>query len=249
MQWSGEGIVLSARPLGENNILLEVLSEDQGRHMGVVRGGRSRKKRPILQTGNQLQLIWRARLSDHLGSFNVELVKARAALVMDDAKALAGLSSICMLAGLLAERELHPQIYNATLFVLDRLAARDHLWPALLVSWELGLLEELGFGLDLSACAATGSFDDLIYVSPKSGRAVSAAAGEPYKDRLLVLPDFLRLQGRGIYTGINFAPISPQDIARGFKLTGHFLEKHIYAQRGQSLPDIRGRMIEMLREG
>src|SRR5262252_5593348 len=195
MEWSDEGVILSVRPHGETGAVLELFTRAHGRHLGLVHGGRSRKLRPILQTGNHVDATWKARLADNLGHFGVELRRGFAAEVMDDAPALAGLTSIAALARLLPERDPHPSLFEITLFVLGYLDDRE-VWPALLVRWELALLEELGFGLDLTACAATGSPHNLIYVSPRSGRAVSAAAGEPYKQRLLALPKFL-LGGAG----------------------------------------------------
>src|SRR6185295_8129821 len=191
MQWSDEGVILGVRPHGETGAVLELFTREHGRHLGLVHGGRSRKLRPILQTGNHVDATWKARLADNLGHFSVELRKGFAAQVMEDGAALAALTSMAGLARLLPERDPHPSLYEVTLFVLGFLDERA-VWPALVVRWELVLLDELGFGLDLASCAATGVSTDLAYVSPKSGRAVSAGAGEPYKDRLLALPTFLR---------------------------------------------------------
>lgn len=235
MEWSETGIVLSARRHGETSAILELLTRDHGRHLGLVRGGRSRRQQSALQPGNSVTAAWRARLEEHLGTFTVELVTPRAALIMDDPASLSALSSLSAMTSLIPEREPHPHLYEATRLVLDALTKSDH-WPALMARWELGLLEELGFGLDLSECAATGAKENLIYVSPKSARAVSADAGEPYAPKLLELPPFL-LSGQGA---------TPEDIHAAFKLTGYFLNRHIFGPRGIKMPDTRARMIGKL---
>ncbi len=237
MDWSDEGIFLSAKPLGEANAIAEFLTLHHGRHLGLVRGGRSRRIRPLLQSGNLIRVTWRARLSEHLGGFNVELIEAHAARVLDDAPALAALSSLAGLARLLPERDPHPALFAAMLNVVRSF---DHagLWPALLVRWELQLLGELGFGLDLSECAATGDADaDLAYVSPRSGRAVSRDAGQPYCNRLLKLPAFLLDDA---------APASGADIVAGLALTGHFLERDVLAPHGLAMPQARERLVSLL---
>lgn len=238
MEWSDEGVVLSVRPHGEAAAVLELFTRAHGRHLGLVHGGRSRRLRPILQTGNHLVASWKARLADNLGHFAVELRRGFAAQVMEDAAALAAMTSMTALARLLPERDPHPNLFEVTLFVLGFLEERA-VWPALVVRWELALLEELGFGLDLSACAASGNTTDLIYVSPKSGRAVSAEAGEPYRDRLLALPAFLRTGAAG--------NVSPADVEAGLALTGHFLEARVLGPRGMEMPDARARMSLYLR--
>ena len=237
MNWSDEGIVLSVRPHGETASVVELLTRTHGRHLGLVHGGRSRKARPVLQTGNHVAITWKARLADHLGHMQVELIRGYAAIAMEEPAALSGLTSMAAMARLLPERDPHPNLYEVTLFVLAYLDDAS-VWPALLVRWELALLGELGFGLDLAECAATGANDGLIYVSPKTGRAVSASAGEPYRDRLLSLPAFL-LPGRK-------APLAPGDIEAGFALTGHFLETRVLQPRGEEMPDARARMLAYL---
>lgn len=189
MDWSDEGIILSVRTHGESGAVAELFTRQHGRHLGLVHGGRSRKLRPVLQIGNHVDTVWKARLADHLGHYTLELRQGFAAQVMDDAAALAAMTSIAALSRLLPERDPHPNLFEVTLFVLGFLND-PQVWPALVVRWEMVLLDELGFGLDLASCAATGKTADLSYVSPKSGRAVSAAAGEPYRDRLLALPPF-----------------------------------------------------------
>jgi DNA repair protein RecO (recombination protein O) len=238
MQWSDEGVVLSVRPHGEAAAVLELFTRLHGRHLGLVHGGRSRKLRPILQTGNHVDAAWKARLADNLGHYALELRKGFAALLMEDAAALAAMTSMAALARLLPERDPHPNLFEITMFVLGFLDDRA-VWPALLVRWELALLEEMGFGLDLAACAATGQSTDLVYVSPRSGRAVSLEAGEPYKDRLLALPAFLR--------GGTAGAVSEADVSAGFALTGHFLESRVLIPREMSLPDARSRLLSYLR--
>lgn len=233
MHWTDEAIVLSVKPHGETAAVVELWTRAHGRHLGLVHGGRSRKLRPILQTGNHVDATWKARLADQLGHVTLELRRGFAAEAMDDAAALSALTTMTSLTRLLPERDPHPNLYEITLFVLGFLNDVS-VWPALLVRWELALLGELGFGLDLSACAATGANDQLIYVSPKSGRAVSASAGEPYKDKLLKLPAFL--------TKARTGGVTRQDIVEGFSLTGHFLETRVLLPRGETLPEARGRI-------
>ena len=237
MQWSDEGIVLSSRAHGETSAIVELLTRSHGRHLGLVRGGRSKRLRPVLQAGNLVKADWRARLSEHLGSYSVELLEANAARVLDDRASLAGLNTLTALARLLPEREPHGPLYDATNMVLQALSDGDH-WPALLVRWELGLLDELGFGLDLESCASTGETSHLVYVSPKSGRAVGRDAGEPYKDKMLALPGFL-LPGNG-------ADPAQDDIANGFRLTGYFLDKHVWHVRDLKPPPARARLVDLL---
>lgn len=236
MDWSDEGIFLSAKPLGEANAVAELFTLGHGRHLGLVRGGRSRRMRPLLQPGNLLRATWRARLSEHLGGFNVELIEAHAARVLDDPRALAAIGSLSGLARLLPERDPHPALYAATLHVLRTFDDANE-WPALLVRWELQLLQELGFGLDLSECAATGVDADLAYVSPRSGRAVSRDAGQPYCSRLLKLPSFLLDDA---------VPAGEGDIVAGFALTGHFLERDVLEPHGLTMPQSRERLIGLL---
>ena len=237
MQWSEEGVILSVRKHGETSAIVELFTRGQGRYLGLLRGGRSRRLRPVLQPGNSVLATWRARLTEHLGTWDIEGSKLRVAAIIEDPLRLAGLSTLTTLTQLVAEREAHERLYDALLLVLDALEANAH-WAPLLVRWELGLLEELGFGLDFAQCAATGTQDDLIYVSPNSGRAVSGAAGEPYADKLLKLPMFLRGRGYGDPTG--------EDIAAGFALTGYFLDRHVLGPRGVPMPDARERVISRL---
>lgn len=236
MDWSDEGIFLSGKPLGEANLIAEMLTLEHGRHLGLVRGGRSRRIRPVLQSGNLVRVTWRARLADHLGGYNVELMEAHGARALDDPRALAAIGMLAEFVKLLPERDPHPELYATTLHVLRSFAEPD-IWPALLVYWEFQLLQELGFGLDLSSCAATGETEDLVYVSPKSGRAVSREAGAPYAAKMLRLPQFL-VDGE--------APIQASEIVAGFALTGFFLERDVLAPHGLKVPEARNRLIDLL---
>src|SRR5688572_9200215 len=237
MQWSDEGIILSVKAHGETAAVAEIFTRAHGRHLGLVHGGRSRRLRPVLQTGNHVDATWKARLAEHLGHVTVELRKGYAAQAMEDPLALAGLSSLCALSRLLPERDPHAALFEVALFVLGYLDEPE-VWPALMVRWELALLDELGFGLDLAACAATGANDNLIYVSPKSGRAVSASAGDEYKDRLLRLPGFLAKGRQGAAT--------IADVVDGLTLTGHFLETRVLIPRGDAMPAARVRMKDLI---
>jgi DNA repair protein RecO (recombination protein O) len=237
MNWSDEGIVLSVRPHGETVAVVELLTRSHGRHLGLVHGGRGRRLRPVLQIGNHVEVTWKGRLPEQLGFFTVELRKGYAATAMEDTLALTGLGSLCALARLLPERDPHPDLYEVTLFVLGYLDDNG-IWPALYVKWELNLLAELGYGLDLTTCAATGSSEGLVWVSPKSGRAVSAAAGEPYRDRLLRLPSFLIGDRSGDVTG--------RDVLDGLALTGSFLNSRVLAPRDLTMPEARHRLVAAL---
>jgi DNA repair protein RecO (recombination protein O) len=231
MEWRDEAIILSVRGHGETSAIAEVFCAEHGRVMGLVRGGRSRTSRPVLQPGNLVSVVWRARLEEHLGNFTLEPLHLRAGLIIENALRLSGLSSLTCLAQVLPEREPHPKLYEALRVVLETIDD-DHVWPALMVRWEMGLLDELGFGLDLTTCVATGGVDDLVYVSPKSGRAVSGVAGRPYHARLFGLPGFLR--------GEAGAPLA--DVMDGLILTGHFLERHVLSPRNMVLPQARAMM-------
>ena len=238
MDWTSEGYILSVRKHGETSAIIDVLTPDRGRHLGLVRGGVSRRSRPVLQPGNKVKINWRGRLSEHLGSYTVEPLLARAAELMEDRLSLAGLNSACAVAReCLPERESHPDVYAAFEVLLSNLDNHD-IWPALYVQWEAGLLTAMGYGLDLRSCAATGKNDNLTYVSPRSGRAVSASAAAPYKDKLLALPPFM--------LGQPFA--SKDDVENGLALTGYFLETRIQWGVNKTLPEARGRMVEQIRK-
>jgi len=235
MHWRDEAIVISVRPHGETSVILEVLARAHGRTLGLVKGGRSPRVRPAVQPGNLVSAGWRARLSEHLGNFDVELMTGYAARAMASREALAMVTTMCFFAKFLPERDPHPALFDAMLGVLD--ALEEPAAPLAYARFEMLLLEEMGFALDLSECAATGATENLIYVSPKSGRAVSAEAGKPYKDRLLPLPAFL-LDGS--------AAIARHDIADALRLSGFFLEKHLREAAGVGLPDERGRIVAQI---
>ncbi len=237
MEWSDEGVVLSVRTHGETAAVVDLFTRAHGRHSGLVHGGRSRRLRPVLQIGNHVDATWKARLADNLGHYGIELRRALSAPLMEDAAALAAMTSMAALARLLPERDPHPNLFEITLFVLGFLDD-PAVWPALLVRWELALLDELGFGLDLAACAVTGGATDLIYVSPKSGRAVSAETGEPYKDRLLPLPQFLR--------GGSSGHVRHEDVLAGLALTGHFLDARALRPHDMAMPEARSRLVGYL---
>jgi DNA repair protein RecO (recombination protein O) len=237
MEWRDEGVILSVRRHGETSAIAEILTAAHGRVLGLVRGGRSRVQRPVLQAGNAVQTVWRARLEEQLGTFTLEPLDLRAGAIMEEPFRLAGLATLTGLAQLLPEREPHPRVYEALRVVLEAIGD-DQLWPALLVRWELGLLDELGFGLDLSKCAATGARENLAYVSPRSGKAVSAEAGEPFQNRLFRLPAFLWAGGTA----------APADVIEGLKLAGFFLERHVFEPRGMRLPEQQDWIISALAE-
>ncbi len=237
MEWSGEGVILSIRPHGESSGIVELLTEDRGRHAGLVRGARGKRLRGELQPGNRVRAVWKARLNEHLGFYQTELAAPSGALLLDDPLALSALNAACALSCLcLPEREPHGAVYEAFRVLLDHLADRDA-WPALMVRFEAGLLADLGYGLDLGRCAATGVRDDLVWVSPNTGRAVSAAAGEPYREKLLALPPFL--------LGAQ-AALAPGDVEAGFCLTGWFLERRILWPADRQLPASRATMLGRL---
>lgn len=241
MDWHDEGIVLAARPHGEGAAVVQLLTRDHGRHAGLVHGGASRSKRGSVEPGNRVDAVWRARLTEHLGRYTIEATRHHAAEFMDDPARLAALSAACAIAEtVVPEREPHPGLYEATGILLDALSAgEDDIWPAVYIHWELGLLRELGFGLDLASCAATGEVENLVYVSPRTGRAVSRAAGDPYKERMLALPGFLRPDGRGGGAGA-------ADFADGLRLTGFFLARHAFDPLDKPLPAARERLDTMI---
>jgi DNA repair protein RecO (recombination protein O) len=236
MEWIDEGIVLGAKRHGETSIILELMTRTHGRHLGLVRGGSGPRMRGILQAGNGVRATWRARLDEHLGNYLVEAANLRAAGFMDRAHALHGITHLAAMCRLLAERQPHVAVYDALEAILERLADSRAVAP-LVARFELDFLAELGFGLDLAACAATGTKDDLVFVSPRSGRAVSRAAGEPYRDKLMRLPVFLRQEG--------LAPL-PGDLADAFVLTGFFLDRHGFGPRGLPLPEARAHFVTAL---
>jgi DNA repair protein RecO (recombination protein O) len=232
MQWTGEGLIIGARRHGESSVIVEVMVEGRGRHLGLVRGGRSAKYAAALQAGNSAQLTWRARLEEHLGTFTLEVTDARAAALMADRQRLYAAQLLCDHLRLLPERDPQDRLLGRVVTLLDRTAPEA--LGAELARFELLLLEELGFGLDLVSCAATGATTGLTHVSPKTGRAVSAEAAAPYADRLFRLPAFLIDET---------APAGPADLAAAFALTGFFLDRHIWAARGISRPATRDALV------
>jgi len=236
MEWTDRGIVLSARKHGETSLIVSLLTEHNGRHAGLVRGGAGRRSRGIFQPGNIVNAHWRARLAEHLGNYSCELLEANSAPLLDSPLELAALQSATTLLEIsLPEREKHQNIFKGLVVVLEALGD-PQIWPTVYIKWELGLLKDLGFGLDFRCCAATGKTDDLIYVSPKTGRAVSRQAGAPYKDIVLSLPQFL---------------IKPEiecnmpDLLDALKLSGYFLQQH--ALGGAALPPARQRLVDRVR--
>ena len=246
MNWSDEGYVLSVRRHGEAAAIVNLLTREHGRHAGLVRGGMGRRLRGVLQPGNQVAAAWRARLAEHLGTFTVEAVRDHAAGLLSDGDRLAGLTAaVAVTEAALPEREPHLAIYDGFAALLAALGGErggepggEWTWAAVYVRFELGLLAELGFGLDLSQCAATGATDDLAYVSPRSARAVSRGAAAPYKDKLLPLPGFL-LPGAT-------ETLSPADVLDGLKLTGFFLASQVFAPHNRPSPAARDRLVERI---
>lgn len=236
MEWSAPAVVLSARPHGESGSVVAVLTQAHGRHAGLARGGGSRAQAPLWQPGNLVEARWVARLPDQLGALSGEMVHPAAALALEDPLALALLSSACAVAdAALPEREPHPGCFAGLVSLVSRLPGGAERLLTDYIRWEATLLAELGFALDLSACAATGTTDDLAYVSPRTGRAVSAAAAAPWKERMLPLPPFLL--GPDL-PGSN-APAGPLDWLAGLRLTGHFLARHAFMQSNATLPRAR----------
>jgi DNA repair protein RecO (recombination protein O) len=237
MDWRDHGILLSNRKHGETASIIEVFTEAHGRHAGVVRGGTSRKLAPTLQPGAQLDVSWRARLEEHIGSFTVEPLRSRAAAALSDRLALAGLNAVtALLSWTLPEREPHAALYRRTENLLD-LLGQGELWPLAYLRWELAVLEEIGFGLDLSACAVNGTHEGLIYISPRPGRAVSKKGAGEWADRLLPLLPCLRGEGE--------APDS--EVVEALRVTGFFWENHVASALGHKpVPEARGRYLDRL---
>lgn len=229
MKWHDEGLIIGVRRHGETSVILDAMTLEHGRHLGLVKGGRSRRMQAMLQPGNGGSLTWRARLDEHLGLYSIEATDLRAGRLMADTAALQGLNLLSALLRLLAEREPHAALYRAAVLIADHLDDIN-VAPAALARFELAMLAELGFGLDFSCCAATGVQENLIYVSPKSGRAVSAAAGEPYRERLLPLPAFLHREASDTRPPLD-------DVANAFSLAAFFLARDVFGPRGLALPE------------
>ena len=254
MEWRDTGFVLATRRHGESALIAELLTYEHGRHAGLVRGGQSPRRRALFQPANHILAHWRGRLPEHLGSFECELVEAYAVRFLDDADRLAAVTSaIALLLAALPEREPNGELYQSFAGLLSTLTptppapARggalgrglipDSAWAQEYVRWEIGLLSALGFGLDLAHCAVTGAAEDLAYVSPRTGRAVSREAAKPYRDKLLPLPAFLWRDSRA----------ERRDIAAGLALTGYFLLHHLLEPHGRRMPEARERFAERMR--
>lgn len=236
MEWADEGVVLAVRRLGESGVVASLLTREHGRHPGLVHGGAGKEKRGILQPGNRVRVWWRSRLAEQLGTYRVEMRHAHAAEMFDDPDRLAALSSACALCEVaLPERVPHPAAHAALVALLEALASEA--WPSVYVHWELALLRDLGYGLDLTQCAATGGNDGLAYVSPKTGRAVSLSAGEPYRDKLLPLPAFLVKGGEG----------ARDEVFAGLTLAGYFLDRHVLTPHHLAMPAARSRLVDRFR--
>jgi DNA repair protein RecO (recombination protein O) len=228
MEWQDEGLVIGARKHGETSVILELMTRAHGRHLGVVRGGRSKAMRPVLQPGNLVAATWRARLEDHMGAFAVEPLASRAARYLDCGAALHGVATLAALLRLLPERDPHEELFEAADAIAVALGAEGA--ALMMARFELAMLGALGFGLDLKRCALTGGRDDLAYVSPKTGRAVNRAAAAPWRERLLPFPRLL--QGE-------VDAVSPLELADAFRLTGHFLARDVFTPRGAAMPTSR----------
>ena len=237
MHWTDKGFVVALRRHGESSLIVELLTREHGRHLGLARGGQSPRQRAVLQPGNEVAAVWRGRLPEHLGMVGCELVRAHAARFIDDAGRLAGLAAAAALvAATLPEREPHADVFASFAALLEALDSGSE-WPARYVGWECSLLAALGFGLDLTRCAVTGAAVDLAYVSPRTGRAVSREAGRPYQHKLLSLPEFLWRP----------APADAAQIAAGLRLTEHFLLHHVLLPQDRALPPARARLADRLR--
>ncbi|WP_025899794.1 DNA repair protein RecO [Sneathiella glossodoripedis] len=242
MHWSDEGIILSVRKHGESSVIIHALTHDHGRHAGLVRGGSGKRLRGILQPGNLVGLNWNGRLAEHLGNFTVEAISSGSLILFDNPLALSALSAaLGLLEKVLPEREAHPKLFDATCVLVENLDQTVDHWGPLFVKWELGLLRELGYGLDLEKCVATGQQDDLVYVSPRSAGAVSRDAGLPYHDKLLKLPAFLQPSPQP--DGVNDVM---GEVLDGLELSGYFLHKNLLAHYStESLP-ARERLLNSL---
>ena len=239
MEWREEGIILGVRRHGETSAMVELVTRSRGRQLGIVRGGRSRKQQPVLQPGNQVEITCRARLDEHMGTMTLEPIELRAARLMETPVGLHGIQLLAAYIRLLPERDPHPRLYDGLEIIVshfsDPLEAGE-----LVLRFEIALLEELGFGLDLETCVATGTRENLVYVSPKSGRAVSAEAGAPWHGRMLALPAFLGTLG---------ARADEATLADGFRLTRYFLGRHVWSPRGIEEPAAREAMIASIARG
>lgn len=240
MEWRDQGIILGVKRHGETSVIAEVMTRERGRHLGLVRGGRSRTMQPVLQPGNLVEVTWRARLDEHLGHFSAEPVSFRAATLMEHAASLHGVQALAALLRLLPERDPHPHLFDMLNIVLDHLGEASGAGE-LYIRFELAVLNDLGFGLDLLECAATGSREELEFVSPRSGRAVSREAGLPYQDKLFRLPDFLKERST--------RAADRESLDEAFRLTQYFLNRHVYEPRGLEPGTARDGFIRAVLEG
>jgi DNA repair protein RecO (recombination protein O) len=235
MEWTDSGIVLGARKHGETSVILELMTRSHGRHLGLVRGGRSKRLAAVLQPGNSVVATWSARIEEALGAYRVEGEVLRAGALIESGPALYATGYVASLVRLLPERDVQEGLHEALTIIFDHLDAPEVAAP-LVIRFEIAMLAALGFGLDLERCGASGVTDDLVYVSPKTGRAVSREAGEAWRDKLLPLPGFLA--GR---SGDN---LSPQALTDGFRLTRFFLDRHVFEPRGLAMPEQRQAFVE-----
>ncbi len=242
MEWNDQGLVLGVRRHGETSAILELMTRDHGRYLGLVRGGRSRKMRPVLQPGNLVNVVWRARLDEHLGYYQIEPELLRAASIMENRSSLFCIQILAAHLRLLPERESFSQMFNAANIILDH-AHIPQISIHLMVHFEIALLEALGFGLSLDKCVVSGSTEELVWVSPKSGCAVSRSQGEPWADKLLRLPERVLRGASDQFAEDQMQEISVDDLKAGLALTGHFLERNVYIPRALRPPDERARLI------
>ncbi len=244
MEWTDTGLVLGSRRLGEADALVELMTRDHGRHLGVVKGGRSKRRAAVLQIGNRVAAVWCARLDEHVGTWTIEPLDARAAELMASAVALNGVQTLAAHLRLLPERDPHPELFEAMAAIVDHLG-EPRLAGELIVRFELAVIEALGFGLDLATCALTGATADLAWVSPRSGRAATRVAGAPHAAKLLALPGFLA----GVETSepATWGRAGIDDLLAGFRLTGHFLARHVWEPRGIDPPATREGLVSALR--
>jgi len=232
MEWRDEAIILTVKPHGETSVIIEVMTPKYGRHLGRVQGGRSRRWQPVLQMGNRVEAEWWARLDEHLGRFKVEIRDFVAPRLINNPLQLYAMHTMCAHLRLLGERDPHPELYEGLDLMLDH--GEDIFAIAeIFARFELQLLASLGFGVDLSVCAATGTNEDLAYVSPRSGRAVSRAAGAAWHDKMLILPQF--------FLNTSTRPTSARDLLEAFTLTGFFLNRHIWEPQATTAPLMRQR--------
>lgn len=240
MEWADQAVILGVKRHGETSVIAEVMTRGRGRHLGLIRNGKSRAMLPVLQPGNVVEVTWRARLDEHLGNFSMEPLSYRAAQLMENAASLHGVQALAALLRLLPERDPHTHLYDMLNVVLDHLGEPSEAGE-LYIRFELAVLNDLGFGLDLVQCAATGSRENLEYVSPKSGRAVSREAGLPYHDKLFAMPEFLKASSH--------AAADRDSLAEAFRLTQYFLTRHVYEPRGMEPASARDGFVRAVLAG